>query len=221
VNVWSIFSLFAAAPFLPEIQDKQEVKTQYKFWRWRIFYSLFFGYVLFYCTRKSYSYAMPVMLEDLGLSKADFGMLGSIFYLTYGFSKFGTGIISDYCNPRYFMAVGLIITGVLNLMFAASSSIVVFGLFWGFNGLFQGFGWPPITKLLTHWYHPQERGKWWSLISCSHNIGGGFIPLLVAGIAYSYNWRWAICVFPPSKNFTTASASLLHRSLPTARPSTS
>lgn len=189
-----LFSLLASAPFIPEISDPEEVKKQYGNWRLRIFYSLFFGYVLFYCTRKSYSYAMPLMIEDLGLSKSDFGILGSIFYLTYGFSKFGTGILSDYCNPRYFMALGLILTGVLNIAFASSSSIFLFSLFWGFNGLFQGFGWPPITKLLTHWYHPQERGRWWSLISSSHNIGGGLIPLLVAGVAFSTNWRVAICL---------------------------
>lgn len=194
MRVPHIFSLFASAPFLPELADQNEIKSQYKYWRWRIFYSLFLGYVVFYCTRKSFSYAMPLMLEDLNFSKADLGILGSIFYLTYGFSKFGTGILSDYCNPRYFMAIGLILTGILNLFFASSSTLILFAIIWGFNGLFQGFGWPPITKLITHWYHPQERGKWWSLISCSHNIGGGLIPLLVAAVAFSSSWRWAIAM---------------------------
>ena len=144
---------------------------------------------------------MPVMIEEMGFTKSDLGILGSILYFTYGLSKFFSGIVSDRSNPRYFMAIGLIATGIWNICFGMSSSILFFALFWGLNGWFQGWGWPPCARLLTHWYAKNERGRWWGVWNTSHNIGGAVIPLLVAVIASYAGWRMAmyipgvICIF--------------------------
>ncbi len=135
---------------------------------------------------------MPALIADLGFDKAELGILGSVLFLTYGLSKFVTGILQDGSNPRYFMGFGLIVTGVTNILFGLSSSLLFFAVFWGLNGWFQGFGWPPCARLLTHWYSQNERGSWWSTWNVSHNIGGAAIPLLVgACIAFS-GWRFAM-----------------------------
>ena len=137
---------------------------------------------------------MPMMIQELGFDKAQLGYLGSIFSLSYGLSKFMSGILSDESNPRYFMAFGLILTGIFNIFFGFSSSLILFALFWGMNGWFQGWGWPPCAKLLTHWYSQSERGRWWSIWNTSHNLGGGIIPVIVAIVANSMGWRWAMYV---------------------------
>ena len=64
---------------------------------------------------------MPVLMNDLGYSKAELGIFGTALYLSYGISKFVSGIISEYANPRYLMAVGLIITGFMNIFFGFCS----------------------------------------------------------------------------------------------------
>lgn len=169
-----------------------DIDKKYAYWRWRTFYTMYMGYAFFYLSRKSFTFAMPLMIKNLGFTKADLGILGSILYFSYGISKFVSGIISDRSNPRYFMAVGLMATGVWNIMFGLSSSIFFFSVFWGLNGLFQGWGWPPCAKLLTHWYSKEERGRWWGLWNTSHNLGGAIIPLIVAVIANQYGWRVAM-----------------------------
>lgn len=166
--------------------------ANYRYWRIRIFYSMFIGYVFFYFTRKSYTFVMPVMLDDLGYSKADLGILATALYLSYGVSKFASGVMSEYSNPRYFMAAGLIITGLLNIWFGFSSSIVMFTIISALNGWFQGFGWPACTKLLTYWYSRTERGSWWSICSTSHGVGGMLIPLFAGCIAMAIGWRWGM-----------------------------
>lgn len=132
---------------------------------------------------------MPAMIMDLGISKADLGYLGAIFYIVYGVSKFLSGVMSDRSNPRYFMSIGLILTSLCNICFGFSSSISFFMLFWGLNGWFQGWGWPPTVRLLTHWYSKSERGRWWAVWNTSHNVGGALIPVMVAVIAEHYGWR--------------------------------
>ncbi len=188
----SFFTIFKPAPHLAEIQDSEEVKKNYAYWRMRIFYSMFLGYAFFYLTRKSFTFAMPALVQDLGLDKAQLGILGSIMAITYGMSKFASGIIGDRSNPRFFMSVGLVLTGICNILFGCASSLVMFSLFWGLNGWFQGFGWPGCARLLTHWYSQSERGRWWSFWNTSHNIGGALIPLIVGFSIQYYGWRQAM-----------------------------
>ncbi len=188
----SVLDFFKPTPHAKEIEDSDVVKKQYRYWRIRTFYTMYIGYAFYYFTRKSFTFAMPAMIHDLGFEKSQVGMLASILSLTYGASKFISGIMSDRSNPRYFMAFGLMLTGVFNLCFGFSSSLFFFAIFWGLNGWFQGFGWPPCAKLLTHWYSQSERGTWWSLWNTSHNLGGALIPLVAAFIAAHYGWRNAM-----------------------------
>jgi OPA family sugar phosphate sensor protein UhpC-like MFS transporter len=178
-----------------EITDRGQIEKDFRYWRVRIFYSMFVGYAFFYFTRKSLTFAMPALMQDLGYDKSQLGILASILFLSYGASKFFSGIMGDRSNPRYLMSVGLILTGLCNICFGLSSSIFAFALFWGLNGWFQGLGWPPCCRLLNHWYSQKERGSWWASWNVSHNVGGGLIPLLAAAcIAYTGSWRYALYV---------------------------
>jgi MFS transporter, OPA family, sugar phosphate sensor protein UhpC len=183
-------------PPLPisEIEDKDVIKKQYKYWRLRIFYTIYLGYIFYYFSRKSFTFATPYLISDLGFDKSDLGLLGSILAITYGLSKFLSGVVSDRSNPRFFMAIGLILTGIFNILFGLSSSILFFMLFWGLNGWFQGWGWPPCARLLTYWYSQKERGTWWGFWNTSHSIGGAIIPLIAGYAAYHWGWRYAFYI---------------------------
>lgn len=176
------------------ILSDSTVDQRYKYWRLHIMVSMYIGYAGFYLTRKNFTYAMPAMIADLGWDKADIGMMGTLFYLTYGCSKFISGMISDRSNPRYFMGIGLIATGIINICFGLSSSILAFTLLWIANAWFQGWGWPACSKLLTTWYSRSERGLWWSCWNTAHNVGGALIPLLVGFLTVHYGWRYGFFV---------------------------
>lgn len=167
---------------------------KYTYWRIRIFLGMYVGYIFYYFSRKSFTFIMPLLMLDLGLQKTDLGMLGSVLSIAYGISKFVSGVISDRANPRYFMALGLFFTGLINILFGLSSTLSVFVVLWGINGWFQGWGWPPCARLLTHWYSHKERGTWWGLWNTSHSVGGALIPLLAAFSAHFYGWRWGMYI---------------------------
>jgi len=190
----SLLNFLKPAEHIKEIEDPSVVKKQYRYWRVRTFYSMFLGYIFFYFTRKSFTFAMPAMMVDLGYNKAQLGILVSILYITYGLSKFASGLMSDQSNPRFFMAIGLIITGIANILFGLSSTLIFLAVFWGLNGWFQGWGWPPCARLLTHWYSQSERGSWWSVWSTSHNVGGFLIPIVAAFCTLYFGWRYALYI---------------------------
>ncbi len=189
-----LFRFFRPAPIISEIENLKTIDTQYKYWRWRVFIGMYVGYIFYYFSRKSYTCIMPLLIRDLGFTKSDLGLLSSFFAVTYGMSKFLSGIISDRSNPRVFMSLGLIMTGFLNIFFGWSSSLFVLAVCWGLNGLFQGWGWPPCAKLLTHWYSQKERGTWWGMWNSSHNVGGALIPLLVGFTAQMLGWRYGMYI---------------------------
>ncbi len=171
-----------------------ETAQRYRYWRIHIMVSMYIGYAVFYLTRKNFSYAMPAIITDLGWDKADIGLMGTLFYLTYGISKFISGIVSDRSNPRYFMGLGLIATGIINILFGLSSSIVALSILWVLNAWFQGWGWPACSKLLTTWYSRSERGGWWSVWNTAHNLGGAMIPIIVGYTVLYYGWRYSFFI---------------------------
>ena len=197
----SFFSFLKPDPHIEEIQDQTIVREKYNYWRVRVLYSTFVGYALYYFTRKSFTFAMPGLIQDLGYDKIQLGLLASILSISYGISKFANGILSDRSNPRYFMAIGLLFTGILNIFFGMSSSLFFFAIFWGLNGWFQGFGWPPVARFLTHWYSHNERGSWWATWNVSHNVGAFIIPWIAGFCLQYFGWRYAmyipgiICIF--------------------------
>lgn len=185
-------NILQPAPFIPEIEDKEEVKKIYPYWRLRIFYSTCFGYALYYISRKSYVVAMPGLIADLGYDMSQLGILLTVFSLAYGVSKFTSGILSDKINPRYFMAMGLMFSGLANIFFGLTSSLIVLAIIWGFNGWFQGFGAPPCARFLTQWYSQSERGRWWSMWNISHNLGSSIVPWIVGPCLILFGWRYAM-----------------------------
>ena len=102
----SVLDIFKPAPAIEEIQDGSVVKKKYRYWRWRTFYAMWAGYAFYYFTRKSFTFAMPLMQSELELGKFELGLPGSILYITYGGSKFLSGMLGDRSNPRYFMSIG-------------------------------------------------------------------------------------------------------------------
>lgn len=209
MSIKSLLHVLSPAPHLPEIDDKEHVKTEYKYWRQRIFYSMLIGYALYYFTRRSFTFAMPGLIADLGFAKSELGILGSVLAISYGMSKFISGILADQSNPRYFIALGLFLTGICNICFGFSSSLWMFIIFWGANGFFQGFGWPACTRSLTHWYSHSERGSWWSSVSVAHNLGA-FITPWVVGICLQY-FGWRAGMFVPGVVCLAGSFFLINR----------
>lgn len=170
------------------------IRQKYKYWRIRIFSGIYVGYFFYYFTRKSFTFAMPALMAELGFSISDLGFIGSVLSLSYGTSKFISGILSDRSNPRYFMSLGLIATGISNIFFGFSSTVLWFVIFWGINGWFQGWGWPPCARLLSTWYSQSERGRWWGLWNTAQSFGGAVIPFVVSVCVNFGGWRYGLYI---------------------------
>src|SRR5262249_1924720 len=154
-------------------------------------------YGAFYFVRKNLSVAMPVMEQQLHIAKSDLGLFLTLHGLLYGVSKFANGILTDRADGRVFMAVGLAASAILNICFGLSSTVVALGIIWMANGWFQGMGYPPCARLLTHWFGPRELATKMSFWNASHSLGAGAIVVL-CGYLVTHFSSWRVCFFVPA-----------------------
>ena len=66
---------------------KEETK-KFQYWQWRTILGTMIGYAVFYFVRKNFSFAIPGLTAEYGISKTTFGLLMTIVGLIYGLSKF-------------------------------------------------------------------------------------------------------------------------------------
>lgn len=59
-----------------------------------------------------------------------------------------SGVLSDQLSARWLFSSGLLLVGLVNVLFSWSSTVALFAGLWFFNGLAQGLGWPPCGKVL-------------------------------------------------------------------------
>ena len=125
--------IFSVPPDLPVTKGKEEIDKTYRYWRLHLMITSYIGYAVFYFTRKSFNFVMPAMLTDLGLQKPISVSWVLRFILPTVMSKFLSGVLGDRSNPRYFMGFGLMMTGVVNILFGMSSSVFMFITLWMIN----------------------------------------------------------------------------------------
>ncbi|XP_062870556.1 glucose-6-phosphate exchanger SLC37A4b [Trichomycterus rosablanca] len=168
--------------------------TGYGYYRSVIFTCMFLGYLLYYFNRKTFSFLMPTVLEEIELDKEELGLITSSQTLAYAISKFISGVLSDQISARWLFSSGLFIVGGINVVFSQSSTLWAFTVLWFINGFGQGFGWPPCGKVLRKWFEPSQFGTWWAVLSCSMNLAGSLGPIITTVLAQYYSWRSIISI---------------------------
>ena len=177
--------------------EDQETDRKFGRMQWRMLFATMIGYTLFYFMRKNFSFAMPGLQQDCGISKS---MLGNFLFwggIVYGLSKFVNGIVGDKVNPRKMLCLGLLACTLVNVAFGFAPQIAAlfagdaqvleqsaggiqalawtFGLLLVVNQFFQGTGFPPCAKLIAFWIPPKELATKMSVWNTSHSIGGGLV----------------------------------------------
>lgn len=190
-------SFLTPPAFKPE-QTGPEADEKYRRLRWQVFLGIFIGYAGFYIVRKNFSMAIP-MLAPLGFDKGELSLVLSMNAIAYGFSKFLMASISDRSNAQRFLPLGLV-AAALSMLFmivpvqflGAEHKVAAITLMAVLNflvGWFNGMGWPPCGRVMTHWFSIKERGTWMSFWNCAHNVGGALVgPMAVYGAMWFGSW---------------------------------
>ena len=175
-----------------------EQQKKFKYWQWRTIIGTMVGYIFFYLIRKNFSFAMPGLTAEYGISKAALGGILSAAGFLYGLSKLFNGMLADRINGRWHMVTGLAVSTLSALIIGCGAEIItaatgvaegttpefvgkfviLFSALWIVNNIFQGCGFPPCSRLIPRWVPSSELSTKMSLWNTSHSIGAGLAGLL-------------------------------------------
>ena len=93
-----------------------QVDDVYKSLRRKTFWGATVAYSLYYVCRLSLSVVKQPIIDSEVLTAGQLGLIGSALLFVYAVGKFSNGFIADYCNIRRFMATGLAVSAVINLI---------------------------------------------------------------------------------------------------------
>lgn len=185
---------------MKEASSSPDTSKAFKYWQMRTIIATMIGYAVFYFVRKNFSFAIPGLTAEYGITKTSFGIILTLVTIVYGISRFLNGILADRMNARYHMSVGLLLCAIANFAFGwgadlstiftgqtsgpmfTNTMVLIFGIILIANNLFQGSGFPPVARLLTHWIPQQELATKMSVWNTSHSIGAALVAILAGYI---------------------------------------
>ena len=175
-----------------------EQQKKFKYWQWRTIAGTMIGYIFFYLIRKNFSFAMPGLTAEFGISKAALGGVLSAAGFLYGLSKLLNGMLADRINGRWHMVTGLAVSTATAFIIGYGAEIItsltgvpagstpefvgkftiLLSALWIVNNIFQGCGFPPCSRLIPRWVPANELSTKMSIWNTSHSIGAGLAGVL-------------------------------------------
>lgn len=172
------------------LMSKEKINQKYPAWRLRMFLVAYIGYFTYYFGRSSFDVSKQYITT---LSADEMGFIGAGLGIAYGLSKFIMGNVSDRSDAKIFLAIGLFLTGIINLLIpsALTMGVLVMFIIMFVNGWVQGMGWPACARIITHWFCTNERGTKMGIWNTAHNVGAGMLAIAVVPIGlYFFNGDW-------------------------------
>lgn len=194
----SLYSWFRISKPRAQKVPAPEVDGTYRRLRTRTFWGVTVAYTLYYVCRMTLGVVKQPLIDGGVLTAGQLGIIGSAFYFVYAVGKFLNGFIADYCNIRRFMAVGIGISALMNLILGllgqwnwpAGLLLAVFSLLWGINGWMQSMGSPPGTISLSRWFPLKSRGTMYGIFSSTPQLGKAVSMIMTGFIVAAAGWQW-------------------------------
>lgn len=197
----SFYTFFRISkPSASKIPENQ-VDKEYRRLRSRTFWGVASAYCMFYVCRMALSVVKQPVIDEGVLTPAQIGLVDSALLFVYAIGKFTNGFIADYCNIRRFMATGLVISSLVNLVmgllgllsgWAGLCSVLVFAIFfitWGLNGWVQSMGAPPGVISLSRWFPLRTRGTYYSIFCATPYLGKSVSMVLLGHVVMLAGWQ--------------------------------
>ena len=147
------------------------------------------GYFLSYLYRSTNAIIAPQLIEEIGLSAADLGMITSVYFLTFAAAQIPLGLLLDRFGPRRVQATFLLFAALGAALFAIGVGKPVLTVGRGLIGLGVAGGLMASFKAITLWF-PARR---WPLVNGCFMAMGGLGAMsatapLEAALGYT-DWR--------------------------------
>jgi MFS family permease len=147
-----------------------------------------------YAVRYGYGILLPDMLDSLGITKTDAGIIFSSFLIAYTVGSPICGYISDRYGSRWMLSTFVIAMGLGAFLMSRVTTILQASLFFALAGIGAAACWAPVVALAQKWTSHERRGMTIAFIDIGSALSiiamASFVPFVVG----KYDWQagWMI-----------------------------
>lgn len=164
-------------------------------------------YGAFYFCRTNLSAAVPGIKAELLLDNADVGLVLGSSKLVYGLGQLVNGQLAERVSPKRMLAIGMLGSAVLNVVFGFTAAVELLIFVWACNGYMQALGWTPTMRVAATWLEPAARGRAIGIIGTGYQAAAA-ITYVISGMAVEHlGWRGAL--FLPAVLLAVAAVHML------------
>ncbi|XP_033222363.1 glucose-6-phosphate exchanger SLC37A2 isoform X2 [Belonocnema kinseyi] len=126
------------------------------------------------------------------------GTLDSAFLFAYAGAMFLSGFIAERVNLRYFLALGMLTSGIASYLFGIARAYNIHSLFYfvlvqAFGGVCQTTGWPGVVTIVGNWFGKGKRGLIFGIWN-SHTSIGNILGSVIAAQYVETDWGLSFIV---------------------------
>jgi OPA family glycerol-3-phosphate transporter-like MFS transporter len=196
------------------VKDKTLKSGRMLFWQLRAFFSMGILYLFYYFCKYNLGAATPDIQKEFGFTSKTFGLVTTIFTLTYAGGQFINGFLGDRYGPKLIMIIGGLGGVAANVCFGLSGTLTFFIVFWTANAYFSSCGWAPGCRIMFNWFPENKWGTWMGVFNALCYTGGALVlPIVTFAITY-WGWRATFFVAPAFLLVMTIVFMLLGRNSP-------
>jgi MFS transporter, OPA family, glycerol-3-phosphate transporter len=147
-------------------------------------------YLVYYTGRQNFGWTIPGLRAELGMSATEIGWISGAGLVLYGAGQLVSGHVSDRAGGRRLVALGAVMSCVLNWLTSFGGGFWTLAVPWALNGYAQSMGFAPASRLIAAWWSPRERARAFGLF----NFAAGFssvVTFATAALVLAWlPWRW-------------------------------
>ncbi len=155
----------------------------------RIIFICWLAYATAYIGRLNFSASIVAVISDLGVTKAQAGLVSSFFFFAYGAGQLVNGILSKHYNSKIMIALSLGISSLLNLSMVFCNDISVMKYIWLLNGAVQSVLWSTLIKTVSELVSEKMMSKA-ILVMSTTSVAGTFFAYGFSALFVKFGtWR--------------------------------
>ena len=160
--------------------------------KWVLVFAATATMVVSYIDRQALAVLAPTITRDLGISDKQFGMLLSAFSAAYLVGAPLAGMFIDSVGARLGLMVSMLVWSAIAGAHALVPGFGALLLLRVLLGAAEAPSFPAAAQTVSRALPPSERSAGFGLLFTGSSIGAMVAPLLVARLAASFGWRWAM-----------------------------
>ena len=156
-------------------------------------------YCTLYCTRNNLSAAAVQMMDELGWTTANIGLLKAVLFWSYGIGQLVSGRLCEIVGTNKLIILCVVLSASTSVIAGFQSELWVIAVLWAFNGFFQSMAWTPGLAAITKWWPGSSRGFAMGYVNAFSGFAGAFCQIsVVFALKAAPDLGWRAAAFIPA-----------------------